>query len=139
MSLPLVWANLDLVASHVAAGGDEVYFGIAVLIEGLVLWLLCIPLFADWCIFFACRYCQRGSSTVLEVWENLKLELIAAALLGAMVGTWILICGARLANEWHERPLAVGVFAGVWGIVALIHLVYTASRKRRPFDPDHRR
>ena len=120
VSVPLLWAFLDLVVSHVAGG--NISFAIALLIEGLVLWLFCLPLFIDLCRFLMCRYCQRGTSTFREILVNLKVQLMAIACLCLMVGTWIFLCGTRPTTELHERPLGVAVFTGLWGALALLHL-----------------
>ena len=124
VSVPLLWTFLDLLVSHVAGG--NISFAITLFIEGLVLWLFCLPLFGDVCIFLTCRYCQRGTSTFREILENLKVELMVVCCFSAMVGSWVLLCSPRPA---HERPLGTAAFAGVWGALALSQFAYTCFQK----------
>ena len=124
VSVPLLWAFLDLTVSH-AMGGHRIV-AIAQLVEGLVLWFLCVPIFADVGMFFLRRYCQQGASTIHEILENVKVELIGVACFCFVAGTWFFLCSTRPGDERHA---AAALFAGVWGTLALGHFMYKVLRK----------
>ena len=125
VSIPILWAFLDFVVSH--AFCCDTIGVIALSIDGLVLWFLCAPIFMDVTSFFACRYCERGTSTICEVLENLKVQLAGVLCFGAMAGTWFL-CQAR---QVQERLIASAAFGGVWSTLALCHLLYKVRKSSR--------
>ena len=124
VSLPVIWAFLDLTASLFAGG--HMKMAIAHLIEGLMLWLIGIPILTDLWLFLSCRSCQHGASTFLEVLENLKVALVGVAYCCFAVGSWTLLC---FACPVHERLSGTGVFAGVWGAQALFQFAYKCLKK----------
>ena len=125
VSIPLLWTFLDFAVS--ATFCCETIAVIAVSIDGLVLWFLCAPIHMDLCTFFACRYCQRGTSTICELLENLKVELLGVSCFSVMAGTWFFF----QARQGQERLIASAAFGGVWSTLALCHLLYKVRKSNR--------
>ena len=119
VSIPLLWAFFDLIVSHLAGGDREL--AIAQFMQVMVLWPLCIPMYADLCISVSRRYCQRGTSTFREILENLKVLFIGVAFFCILAGSWWYFC----AQRYHQAIWSSGIFAGVWSAAALCHLAYT--------------
>eukprot|EP00913_Durusdinium_trenchii_P020706 g19447.t1 len=77
VTMPVLWAFLDLAASFAAFDFKNQALEFA--IEGFVLWFLVAPIFIDFCIFLASRYCHRASTSFWDSLKTLGLLFLAMA------------------------------------------------------------
>ena len=122
---PILWAFLDIAASHAGYDNASLDLAIAEGREGMVLWFCCAPMFVDICIFFACRYCQEGNSTCHEILKNLQLEMVAVVVFSVMAATFVY----SHAYSGPERLHSAAQFVGGWSIMALFHVFFRVSRQ----------
>lgn len=124
VSLPLLWTFLDQVSTWAAGGYPEM--AIENGMEGFVLWFLCCPIFADFSIWLAFRYCRRAASRGLEVLKNLGVLFLAVFGFTLMAATFTV--GRVLVSS--PSIYRAGIFGGFWCILAFCHFLYKAWRFR---------
>ena len=81
--IPILWAFFDFVASYALMGEYEE--ALPLIIEGLVIWFCCSPIFVDCITSLACRYSQKATSTCWEILTNISLVLLGSALFSVFV------------------------------------------------------
>ncbi|CAK9018104.1 Uncharacterized protein SCF082_LOCUS13930 [Durusdinium trenchii] len=120
--IPILWAFFDFVASYALMGEYEE--ALPLIIEGLVIWFCCSPIFVDCITSLACRYSQKATSTCWEILTNISLVLLGSALFSVTGATYVLCQGfLPLDKNWY----ATAVFGCLWCILALGHFCYKAS------------
>eukprot|EP00438_Fugacium_kawagutii_P021616 Skav212200 [mRNA] locus=scaffold754:684013:685305:+ [translate_table: standard] len=134
VSMPILWAFMDFVATNINIG----HWAIAT--EGSVLCLvvcvLCAPMFGEFGIFLTRRYCRRatccGGGVFADVLVNLALilalEVIAALMGGLLLATY---------STFHSSPASVrgfAVFGAFWSLyivtqaVKVVYLMWTRRK-----------
>ena len=79
VTLPFFWVMCDLGASWISAGDyDE---GVALLIEGFVLWGLATPIFVGWFFLLpTCRFRRRAWTVTLDILKSWGVLLVHGCL-----------------------------------------------------------
>ena len=123
---PILWAVIDVAGSWTQALGLEAFH---LLIDGLVIWLLCGPIIADFCTFLTCHYCQRARSTCGEVFINLGIVFLAALGFSAIVGSYFFCYDLLFKERWYNAA----IFGCSRLLFAICHVLYKVSRTSHRF------
>jgi len=138
VSLPILWAFMDIVATFLSNSHYDLAFDYFA--TGLVVWLGCAPILKDVVVFLTRRYCQAQQC---DFFWKLWLELQVLSLVAGIGGLHVLLHILLPLGAWPHALRRSGAFAGSILILAVLVEVLKSttgcqvSRSQGPAPASH--